>query len=336
MRPDVRVYRSLEEVPPSFGPAALTIGNFDGVHVGHREIMRRVVKLARKNGWQPSALTFHPHPASVVAPEYAPRLLSKPDERCEWMGELGIVQVVIVPFTVEFSYLSPQEFAERVLVGKLGARAVMVGANFRFGRQKGGDTGKLRALGDRLGFQTEIVEGIRFRGHMVSSSEIRRLITAGNVALAGRFLGRVVTLTGDVVPGHGIGSRQTVPTLNLDTGAEVLPGIGVYVTRTVDPDGGRQWGSVTNVGQRPTFDGGNLTIETHLLDPLTGDPPPLIRVEFLRRLRGEKKFAAAADLKEQILRDAENARTYLRRARRWMQATRGPDSNTRSDVGPQQ
>ncbi|MCP5119812.1 MAG: bifunctional riboflavin kinase/FAD synthetase, partial [bacterium] len=173
-------------------------------------------------------------------------------------------------------------------------------------------------FGKRHGFVTEIVEGIRFRGRVVSSSEIRRLIAAGEVALAGRFLSRAVTLEGEVVSGHGIGSRWTVPTLNLATDAEVLPAGGVYVTRTADRAGGRRWGSVTNIGQRPTFDGGSLSIETHLLEPFDGEAPRHIRIEFLRRLRGERKFPTAEALKAQILRDAERARAYLRRTSRWM------------------
>ncbi len=311
-----RVYRSLEEIGGDFGPCVITIGNFDGAHIGHREIFRRVAEVAREQGWKPSAMTFDPHPATVVAPEHAPRLLSTPEQRCRWMGEAGIAQVVIVPFTAEFSWLSPEEFAERVLVGRLGARAVLVGENFRFGREKGGDAGRLRQLGEALGFRTEIVPGIRYRGRPVSSSEIRRLLAAGQVSLANRMLGRPYAVEGGVVPGTGTGSKLTVPTLNLVPGSEMLPANGVYVTRTSEPETGRQWPSVTNVGVRPTFGGGRLTVESYLLALIGGDPPQRIAVEFLYRLRPEMKFPDAAGLKQQILRDAARAQAYHRRVER--------------------
>lgn len=311
-----RIYRSLEEVGGDFGPCAITIGNFDGVHIGHQEIFRRVAAIAREHGWKPSAMTFDPHPATVVAPERAPRLLSTPEQRCRWMAEAGIVQVVIVPFTVEFSYMTPEEFAGRVLVERLGARAVLVGENFRFGRAKGGDAARLGELGETLGFRTEIVPGIRYRGRPVSSSEIRRLLASGEISLANRMLGRPYSMEGEVVPGTGTGSKLTVPTLNLIPGNEVLPARGVYVTRTLEPATGRSWPSVTNVGVRPTFGGDRLAVESYLLDPLEGDPPRRIGVEFLFRLRPELKFPDAASLKRQILRDAARAQAYHRRLER--------------------
>lgn len=316
-----RVYRSLEEIGSDFGPCAITIGNFDGVHIGHREIFRRVAAIAREQGWKPSAMTFDPHPATVVAPERAPQLLSTPEQRCRWMAECGIAQVVIVPFTVEFSWTSPEEFAERILVGRLGARAVLVGENFRFGREKGGDAARLRQLGEALGFCTEIIAGIRYRGRPVSSSEIRRQLGSGQVSLANRMLGRPYAIEGDVVPGTGTGSKLTVPTLNMIPGSVLLPARGVYVTRTLEPSSGRWWPSVTNVGVRPTFGGDRLTVESHLLAPLQGDPPRRMAVEFLLYLRPELKFPDAASLKQQILRDAARAQAYHRRLERCRSAT---------------
>jgi len=316
--PSFRVYHSLEEVGPEFGPCALTIGNFDGVHIGHREILRRVVRRGREQGWKPSGMMFHPHPAKVVAPDRAPRLLSTPAERTEWMRTEGIEQVLILPFTPEFSCLSPEEFCRRVLAGRLGAKAVMIGWNFRFGRGQAGDTARLRELGARYGFVTEIVAGVQCRGRVVSSSAIRELLAAGKISLANRFLGREFAISGAVVPGAGVGSAKTVPTLNLRTGAEMLPAIGVYITWTRDLDTGVRWPSVTNVGYRPTFKGENLTIETHLLEPLRGAPPQRIRVAFLKRVREERKFPDADSLKAQILRDIARSRTYFRWVGRWV------------------
>jgi riboflavin kinase/FMN adenylyltransferase len=308
-----RLYRSLDEIDRSFGPSALTIGNFDGVHAGHREILRRVTALARERGWKSSALTFDPHPVRIVAPERAPKLLATPEERALLMREEGVEQVLILPFTRELAGFAPDRFVREIVAERLDARAVLVGDNFRFGHEHAGDTRLLADLGRRLGFLVETVEPIRMRGRVVSSSEVRRLILEGNVALAGRLLGRPYALAGEVVRGQGIGSKQTVPTLNLAPAAEVLPARGVYITRTTDTEAGRRWNSVTNIGTRPTFGGDSVTVETFLLDPLVGASPRAIRVEFLRRLREERRFEDAAALKRQILRDVGQAVTYFRR-----------------------
>ncbi len=314
----IRMYRSLDEVPGDFGPSALTIGNFDGAHIGHREIFRRVSEVARREGWVPSALTFDPHPARVVAPNRAPRLLSTPEERCHWMAAEGIERAVILPFTPEFSCLTPGEFVRQVLVDRLQVRELFVGWNFRFGRNQSGATKTLVELGERFGFGVQVQQGIHYRGRSVSSSEIRKLLSAGHVALVNRMLGRVYSVAGAVVPGQGIGSKKTVPTLNLRTDAEVLPARGVYITRTEDSDTGASWPSVTNVGYRPTFKGENLTVESHVLEPLNGADPAHIRVGFLERLRAEKSFPDAESLKRQILKDVARANAYFRRVNRWV------------------
>ncbi|MCW5983012.1 MAG: bifunctional riboflavin kinase/FAD synthetase [Bryobacteraceae bacterium] len=317
MNSGFRVFHGLPD-GGEFGPCAITIGNFDGVHIGHREIFRNVVALAAERGLKPSAMTFDPHPARLLSPEHAPRLLSRPEERCRFMREAGLAQVVIVPFTHEFSLLAAEEFARRILAEGLDARAVLVGENFRFGRGKGGDCARLAEMGERFGFSTTIVPPLRFRGRLVSSSVIRRLVMDGEVALAGRMLNRCYAVDGDVVPGRGVGSKQTVPTLNLRTAAEVLPSRGVYVTRTANLDAGERAPSVTNVGIRPTFDSGALSVETFLLRGLHGEAPRRIRVEFLYRLREEKEYADASELKAQILRDIRRAEDYFQRADRWM------------------
>jgi riboflavin kinase/FMN adenylyltransferase len=229
------------------------------------------------------------------------------------MEDSGIEQVFVVPFDREFSQLSPDEFVARILVKGLNARAVFVGDNFRFGNRQAGDTGKLRELGAKHGFSTEIVHGVSIRGRLVSSTEVRRLIQTGAVSIACRLLGRPYSLAGEVVSGHGIGSKRTVPTLNLKTTAEVLPANGVYITRTHDLERPRSWPSVTNVGYRPTFEGDELTIETYVLSALEDPPPIRIRVELLRRIRDEKKFESPEQLKAQIMKDVARAQAYHRR-----------------------
>jgi len=309
------IYRSLAEVTGDFGPCAITIGNFDGVHSGHRQIMRRVAAIAREHGWKSAVLTFDPHPTKLVAPARAPRLLTTPEQRARVIEEQGIDEVLILPFTPEIAKLTPEEFVHEILADKLQARAVLVGDNFRFGNRAAGDANMLVELGRKYGFEVEITGTITWRGRIISSSEIRRLIEAGDVARACRMLGRPYRLEGVVVRGEGVGSKQTVPTLNLDTQAEVLPQTGVYVTRTHDAAALRTWPSITNVGYRPTFDGNRLTIETYLLAPLEGDAPVEIAVEFLRHVRDERKFEDAAALKTQILRDVGRAQVYFRRLR---------------------
>lgn len=310
----IRIYRGLEEVPPDFGPSALTIGNFDGVHAGHRRILRRVCAIAQERGLKPSVLTFHPHPATVVAPGRAPHLMTSPEQRCALMAEEGIQQALILPFTPKVAQLTPEEFVDRILVRKLGVKAVLVGDNFRFGHRQAGNVAVLRQLGAQYGFDTEVIAAIRRRGTVISSSVIRKLVESGEVARAARLLERPCGLEGEVVPGHGVGAKQTVPTLNLRAESEVLPRTGVYVTRTTDLRDGRTWESVTNVGYRPTFaTDHDLSIETFLLDPLTGAKPRRIRVEFCWRLRDERKFASPEALKAQILRDVARARAYFRR-----------------------
>jgi riboflavin kinase/FMN adenylyltransferase len=313
-----RIYRSLSEVGADFGPCALTIGNFDGLHEGHRDIMRQVVATGRAHGWKPSVLTFDPHPTKVVAPARAPRLLTTPDERAALMAEEGIEQVLILPFDLEFSRTTAEQFVERILVGTLGVKAVLVGDNFHFGKGQGGNTDGLRELGHRFGFDVHILTGVRVRGGMASSSEVRRLIQTGDVARACRMLGRPYALEGDVVPGRGVGSKQTVPTLNLATAAEVIPGTGVYVTETEDLESGRRWPSITNIGHRPTFGGGDLSIETFLLERLDSDAPQRIRVAFRLRLRDERKFESPDLLKLQIGKDVGRAKAWFRRVENWV------------------
>ncbi len=314
----MKVFRSLEAVPRDFGPCALTIGNFDGVHLGHRKILRRLVEMAGERGWKSAALTFDPHPTRIVAPARTPLLLTSPERRAELMATEGVDQVLILPFTLEVAALPPDAFVRDLVVARLGARAVLVGENFHFGRDQSGDVSTLRQFGLSAGFETEIVGALTCRGRRVSSSAIRELLPAGRVSLAARFLGRPYSLDGEVVGGRGIGSKQTVPTLNLQTAADVIPATGVYATRTRDLNDGREWNSITNIGRRPTFGGSDrLTIETFLLDPFDGRDPAHIRVAFLCRMREERKFSSAEELKSRILKDARAAQAYFRRLAGW-------------------
>ena len=309
------IWRSLQDLPRDFGPAAVTIGNFDGVHAGHRKIMQRVVSLAGEQRWTSCVLTFEPHPMVLVAPSRAPKLITTLDQRCALMEDLGIEHIVILQFTHEIAKLTPDEFVQHTLVERLRARAVLVGENFRFGHRAAGNTTTLAELGKTYGFLAEVVPAVQARHCTVSSTEVRRRLESGDVSASRRLLCRPYSLEGRVVRGHGVGRRQTVPTLNLATSAELLPARGVYITRTYDLNSERVWPSISNIGYRPTFGGGDdqLSIETFLLAPLEGAGPDEIRVEFLRRVREERKFESPEALKEQILRDVGRAQTYFRR-----------------------
>jgi riboflavin kinase/FMN adenylyltransferase len=257
---------------------------------------------------------FDPHPSCVVAPERAPRLLTSIDERCELIRREGVQHILIQPFTLELSRLTPEEFAMQFLRNGLGARCVIVGENFRFGCRQAGDTQMLKELGARMGFEVRLLETMRWRGRRVSSGEVRKLVASGEVGIAGRLLERPYAISGEIVHGHGIGSKQTVPTLNLRTGAQVIPAVGVYVTWTSELGGDRHWDSITNIGYRPTFGTDNqLSIETFLLNPLEGATPNRISLEFLHRMRNERKFESPEALKAQILRDVGRAKEYFRR-----------------------
>jgi len=309
------IARNLSEAG-AFGPCALAIGNFDGVHLAHRRLLQTTVEAARGAGVRPAVLMFDPHPSCVVAPERAPRLLTSPEERSALIEEEGIQQVLIQPFTADLARLTPEEFAAKFLHDGLGVRIVVVGENFHFGCKQAGDTATLKELGSRLGFDLRLLPTVTWRGRRVSSGEVRKLVLAGDVSTAARLLQRPHAISGDIVKGHGIGSKQTVPTLNLQTGAQVIPAQGVYITRTIDLESDRSWNSITNIGYRPTFGNDDaLSIETFLLDPLEGATPDRIRLEFLRRVREERKFESPEALKAQIFRDVGRAKTYFRRVR---------------------
>jgi riboflavin kinase/FMN adenylyltransferase len=209
--------------------------------------------------------------------------------------------------------MAPEEFVREIAVEALGARAVVVGQGFKFGYKQCGNTQVMAELGQRFGFESHFLAPITTRGEVISSTAVRTHLANGKVARACRLLGRTFSLEGEVVPGQGIGSKQTVPTLNILPGEEIVPANGVYVTETEDLENGRRWHSVTNVGVRPTFGGTGLTIETFLLSAFDGQTPERIAVHFRHRIREERKFENPSALRTQILKDAGRASAYWRR-----------------------
>lgn len=294
-------------------PTVLTLGVFDGLHLGHQLIMRTVAERARAIGAVPTAITFDPHPRSVLHPESSPPLLQTLDQKVEGFGILGIEQTIVVRFTEEFAQIRAEDFLRDVVKERLQAREVYLGRGFNFGHNREGNIELLQRFGGDLGFVAGEVPEVRLRGQRVSSSKIRELLAAGRVNLARRMLGRPYGVEGLVVRGNERGHTLGFPTANLHPQNRVLPAHGVYVTGTLI-DG--QWRrSVTNVGTRPTFETATEpSVETFVMNwsgDLYGD---VVRVRFLYRLRDEKKFASLEALKTQIESDVARAENYFERA----------------------
>ena len=294
-------------------PTVLTLGVFDGLHLGHQLIVSRVVERARAIGAVPTVITFDPHPRAVLHPESAPPLLQTFDQKVEAFGVLGVEQAIVVRFTPEFARVRAEEFLRDVVHERLQAREVYLGRGFAFGRGREGDIDLLRRVSGELGFFADEVPEVRLRGRRISSSRIRGLLAAGSVNLARRMLGRPYGVEGRVVRGAERGRTIGFPTANLRPSNRVIPRGGVYVTATLI--GGEWRRSVTNVGVRPTFEQeAEPSVETFVMDwggDLYGD---VVRVRFLHRLRDERRFDSIDALKRQIERDAARARKYFERA----------------------
>lgn len=315
-----QVFRSVEAARNQFGPCALTIGNFDGVHLGHQALVGATRSFAAAHQLPPGVLAFHPHPASIVAPQRNPLLICSLEERIQLLVEAGAERILILPFTSDLALFSPGRFVSEIIADGLGACAVFVGENFRFGHHQTGTPQVLSQLGTQHGFDVKFIPCVTLHGQVVSSSAIRHHVVQGKVSLANRMLGRCFSLKGEVVSGHGIGSKQTVPTLNLKPASGQLVPRGVFVTETLDLQTGRRWRSITNSGVRPTFGGEELTVETFLLSQFDGKTPESIKIYFRRFIRAEHQFRDAEALKSQIMRDIERANVYWRRVGRLVHA----------------
>ena len=296
--------------------SVVAIGNFDGIHVGHQQVLQFAIARAKKSGAVSAAVTFEPPPLKVLKPDIAPLRISTNQQRMDWFGAVGMEAAVVLPFTPELAALTPTEFVEQILVRQLRVRAVVVGDNFRFGHGKAGDVKFLRELGMRHGFEVVVHTPVVFDGQVVSSTLVRKLVSEGDVRTAAKLLGRPFALSGEVVSGTGTGRKFTFPTLNLRPDQELLPARGVYITRTVLEGDTSSHRSVTNVGVRPTFNGSRLAVETHLLDYSGNFAPRHIEVRFWKRLREERKFSSAEELKAQIAKDISAANHFFARLRR--------------------
>lgn len=307
----MRIWNGIEAWPHGARPVALTIGNYDGVHLGHQEILRRLVADARRRDERAVLLTFEPHPLAVVSPERRPRLLQTRGQKIERLADRRLSDLLILNFDARLAGLSGDAFFEDLRAHGLRPSAVHVGTNFRFGHRREGDLELLGRIGARHGFAVHGVEPVRLDEQVVSSSAIRSALAVGDVELVSRMLGRPFTVAGEIVRGDGRGRSLGWPTANIETRQEALPAHGVYVTETLVR--AARCPSVTNVGLRPTFGGdGDALVETHLIEFEGQLYDESAEVRFLARLRPERRFAGPAELSDQIARDLAAAEAYFR------------------------
>ena len=301
------VYRGLDDRRLPARPAAVAVGNFDGLHLGHRKILARLCALAEERALLALVLTFEPHPERALGKKSV-RLIDTPGQRLARLAGTCVDAVVVTPFDKSFSRLSCGAFVTEVLGRRLGAREVVVGRDFRFGHDRRGDTARLRSLGQRAGLGVHIVPPAVLDGRIVSSSAVRRLLDCGRVEEAARLLGRPYEIAGQVVRGRRRGRLIGFPTANLDTGNEILPQ-GVFITETVRK--GAAHPSLSSIGTNPTFGPHPLSVETLLLDYRGSLYGSDLTVRLLRRIRPTRKFADAAALAARIGKDVEEARSYF-------------------------
>lgn len=305
------VWRSWEDVPDDLGRTVVTVGNFDGVHLGHRTVIDRARALADAQGLRLAAVTFDPHPMQVLLPERAPVRLTDVPTRCRLLGEAGVDDVLVLPFSREVASWTPEEFVERVLVDALHAVAVVVGANFRFGHRAAGDVALLHEVGGRHGF---VAEGLDLAGgaHTFSSTYIRQALGEGDVEAAAEALGRPVVVTGTVVRGDQRGRELGYPTANVPVGEGMAPADGVYAGWLAV--GGDELPVAVSVGTNPTFEGEReRRVESYVLDA----PPDLdlydreVAVRFVAKVRGMERFDSVEELVTQMDDDVARTRAVL-------------------------
>lgn len=304
----MKVYTSLRDAADgSLKGSAVCLGNFDGVHLGHLALFNAAQKIGPA-----VALTFLPHPGKVLQPDLAPRLISTHARKLELMEAAGVSAVVVQPFSLEYAKSTPADFESSLFDG-VGARAAVVGFDFTYGQKRAGTVESLRAAAARRGSTVEVVPAVTVEGIVVSSSKIREYVLEGRVSAASQLLGRPFDIDGVVVPGAGRGRTIGFPTANVDTTNELRPSAGVYAVRVRILGTEEAHGGAANIGVKPTFGGGAVTIEAHLFDYQGDLYGKRLRVEFLDRLRAEKRFGSASELSSQIARDLDAARAAVAR-----------------------
>lgn len=301
----------LNEIKKRFTNSILTLGNFDGLHLGHQELVKMIVLRAKETGGLSMVVTFRPHPLKILAPEKCPPLISIYEEKIFLLEKLGIDVIVKIPFTLDFSAMGPRDFVRDILCDMLGAREIFVGYNYRFGKGRKGNIQMLKDLGNEFGFSVREVGQVSFNGEIISSTRIRELIKNGGVEHAAQLLGRPYAVCGIVVKGDGRGRGFGVPTANIASKHSIIPSNGVYAARLFVRD--QYYKGIVNIGMRPTFNAKSFAIEVHIFDfneDIYGED---ITIYFIQKIREEKKFQNAEDLVKQIDKDITEARSLLQK-----------------------
>jgi len=305
----MHIYRTIEDIPARFAHAVVTVGNFDGVHLGHRAIFKKISQAAAERGGVSVVVTFAPHPLKVLAPERDFRLITTYAQKEQLIAESGIDVLVIVPFSREFSSISAENFVRDILVGRIGMECFVIGFDYVFGRKREGNVDLLRRLGGELGFSVEVLEQVGNSETGFSSSMVRELISAGDVSGIVPLLGRYFSVGGEVVHGFHRGKQLGFPTANIEVEEELLPKPGVYAVK-VEGDG---WvcDGACNIGNNPTFYGSSETVEVHLLDFDADLYGCTLRVYFVERIRDDREFPDIFLLQEAIRNDVSRCREIL-------------------------
>ena len=305
----MQVYRGIEAVQRKLKNPAITIGNFDGVHKGHQALFQRVKQWAEELKGESAVVTFHPHPLEVLFPEKTPSFITSHQQKLDLIASCGIDATIVIPFDHELSQMSAREFVEIVLVDKIGAKAIVVGHDYRFGHGREGDIAFLKQLGEQYGFKVETVTGIKVNSTVVSSTTIRQMIASGKIKEANKLLGRCFEVSGTVIPGRKRGVGLGFPTANIRMPAIMSPRTGVYVVEAeVD---GKTYGGAANLGYNPTFGDTDLSLEAHLFDFDQDIYGKLITIRFIDRLRDELRFSGPDELAAQIGKDVAAAKKIL-------------------------
>lgn len=303
-------FSDLNQITRPLPAPVLTIGNFDGIHLGHQSLFKKVRHRAQAVKGTSMVITFYPHPAQVLRPGKAPRQIVSDESKVELIFQQGIEVVLSIPFTKEFAQIPAKTFVQDILVGQIGMREIVVGYDYTFGKKREGNIHLLKELGKKLGFQVHVHPPVTIGTHLVSSTRVRELITSGAMEEAKLLLGRPFSLSGTIITGKGIGrSILGFPTANLNPREKLMPQRGVYIVKVESPYG--PFFGVTSVGFNPTFAGKNISIETYLFDfdeDLYGKD---LKLFFLKRLRGERTFSGAETLKTQIAKDIQQAKIWL-------------------------
>ncbi|MDD2337793.1 MAG: bifunctional riboflavin kinase/FAD synthetase [Geobacteraceae bacterium] len=303
------IYRTIEEIPAPFPHAVVTVGNFDGVHLGHRAIFKKISQVAAELGGVSVVVTFTPHPLKVLAAERDFRLITTYAEKERLIAESGIDVLVIVPFSRAFAAIPAEKFVRDILVGSIGMKSLVIGFDYVFGRNRGGDVNLLRKLGEEIGFSVEVLDQVGNDETGFSSSMVRELISTGDVRGVVPLLGRYFSVGGEVVHGFHRGKQLGFPTANVKVEEDLLPKPGVYAVK-VEGDG---WvcNGACNIGNNPTFYGSSVTVEAHLLDFDADLYGSSLRIYFVERVRDEREFPDVFSLQEAIRNDVSRCREIL-------------------------